>query len=71
MSRTQGEILELSRQNGLHVRWLNGCDELATEHLLLEGSPVCVILIGQIIDPTLFANGFTQADKSRNAEEPG
>lgn len=70
MPRSQTEILELRRQNGLYILRLNRGEQLARQKPLRKCRSMDIKLIAQVINPSLLADGLAQPQKGRDAE-PG
>lgn len=70
MSRSQTEILELRRQNRLHILRLNSRNNLAQQEYLRKRRAVDVKLVAQIVNPSLLAHSLGEPQKSRDTEQP-
>ena len=69
MSSSQTEILELSGQQRFNVLRFDGGNKRPREESLSECFPVDIVLFRDIFNPSLFLNGPTQPNESRNSKK--
>ena len=69
MSSAQTEIMELGRENSLYIFRLNRRQQPPRQESQTESISVDSELIGEIINPALFAHGIGKAQEPRNTQE--
>jgi hypothetical protein len=60
MSRPQTKVLELRRQDSLHILGLNSRKQLSRQKPLRKRRAVDIELVTQVINPSLLADGLAQ-----------
>lgn len=71
MPRAETEVLKLRGEQSLDILRLDRGDQLPRQEPQMEGVAVQRVLLGEIIDPSLFTDGSCQTVEARDPEEAG